>query len=270
MNNLIVVPNNKEDIPKILSKDIKGIIIGIKDLSTYNLELEIEEVINISNNTNKKILIAVNRMIHNKDIDKVKKVLNKIKNTNISSILFYDVGIIKLANDMHINKELIIGQEHLNASINSNNFYYNNNVNSTYITSDITKDEILNIKRNTKLNVYYTVYGNIQIFYSRRKLLTSYFEYIKKDKKDNIYYIYDKDKKYTIVEYNYGTIIYSPKVNLINNITNLKDINLVIDLSLQDGIDIIDKFINNEKEENTYEGFYNTKTIYKVKGDRHD
>ncbi len=270
MNNLIVVPNSKENISKILNKDIKGLIIGIKDLSTYNLELEIEEVINISNSTDKKIIIAMNKMIHNKDIDKVKEVLNKIKNTNISSILFYDVGIIKLAKDMHIDKELIIRQEHLNASINSNNFYYNNNVNSTYITSDITKDEILDIKRNTKLNIYYTVYGNLQIFYSRRKLLSSYFEYIKMNMKDNTYYIYDNDKKYTIVEKSYGTIIYSPKVNLINHISLLNDINLVIDLSLQKDINIIDKFINNEKEENTYEGFFNTKTIYKVKGDKND
>ena len=149
MNNIIVVLNKKEDIVEVLKKDIKGIIIGAKGLSTYNLELEIEDIINISNSTDKKIIIAMNRMIHNRDIDKVKDVLKMIKNTNISSILFYDVGILKLAKEMDINKELIIGQEHLNASINSNNFYYRNGVNSTYITSDITYDELLDIKRNT-------------------------------------------------------------------------------------------------------------------------
>lgn len=272
MNNIIVVPNKKEDIPKILKKDIKGLIIGLKDLSAYNLELDLEEIITIADNTNKKIIIAINRMLHNKDIEKVKPILNKIKNTNISSILFYDLGILKLAKDININKELIIGQEHLNASINTNNFYYKNGVNSTYITSDITKEELQEIKSNTPLSIYYTVYGKLQIFYSRRKLLTSYFEYIKKDMKDNTYYIYDKDKKYTIVEREYGTIIYSPLVNLINNISILNDINLVIDMSLEDNINIIDKFINNEKEtnKNIYEGFYNTKTIYKVKGDKND
>lgn len=270
MNNIIVVLNKKEDIVEVLKKDIKGIIIGAKGLSTYNLELEIGDIINISNSTDKKIIIAMNRMIHNRDIDKVKDVLKMIKNTSISSILFYDVGILKLAKEMNINKELIIGQEHLNASINSNNFYYRNGVNSTYITSDITCDELLDIKRNTKLDVYYTVYGKLQIFYSRRKLLSSYFEYIEKDMTDNTYYIYDNDKKYTIVENGYGTIIYSPVVNLINHISQLNDINLVIDLSLQDGIDIIDKFINKEEALEDYLGFYNTKTTYKVKGDKND
>ena len=45
MNNIIVVPNKKEDIDIILNKDIKGIIIGVKDLSIYNFELTIEEII---------------------------------------------------------------------------------------------------------------------------------------------------------------------------------------------------------------------------------
>ena len=53
-------------------------------------------------------------------------------------------------------------------------------------------------------------------------------------------------------------------------ITLKHDINLVIDLSLQDGIDIIDKFINKEEMEEGYLGFYNTKTIYKLKGDKNE
>lgn len=268
MNNIIVVPNKKEDIDIILNKDIKGIIIGVKDLSIYNFELTIEEIILLAQSVDKKIIIAMNKMIHNKDIPLVKEVLNKAATSNIEGILFYDIGIFKVAKDMNIKKELILSQEHLNASINSNNFYYNHGLNSTYITSDITKEEILDIKNNTKLNIYYTVYGLLPIFYSRRLLLTSYFTYINKEKKDNLYCIYNNDNKYTIIEKKYGTIIYSPLVNLINHIEELKDINLVIDLSSTNNIDIIDKYISKEKMENTYEGFYNIKTIYRLKGDK--
>ena len=39
MSNLIVIPNKKEDIKNILNKDIKGIIIGVKDLSIYPLDI---------------------------------------------------------------------------------------------------------------------------------------------------------------------------------------------------------------------------------------
>ena len=58
MNNIIVVPNKKEDIDIILNKDIKGIIIGVKDLSIYNFELTIEEIILLAQSVDKKIIIA--------------------------------------------------------------------------------------------------------------------------------------------------------------------------------------------------------------------
>lgn len=53
MNNIIVVPNKKEDIDIILNKNIKGIIIGVKDLSIYNFELTIEEIILLAQSVDK-------------------------------------------------------------------------------------------------------------------------------------------------------------------------------------------------------------------------
>ena len=268
MNNIYVIPSKKEDIDKILSKDIKGIILGVKDLSIYNLELDLDTIINIAKNTSKEVIVVINKMIHNKDLDYVKEVLIKINNSNIKGVIFYNVGIIKIAKDINFNKELIINKEHQNTNYLTNNFFYNKEVHSSFLSSDITYKEILDIKDNSKMNIYYTVYGYLPIFYSRRHLLSSYFDYIKKDKDDIIYYIYNKEDKYMVREEDYGTIIYSPLVNLINEIEKLEGINYVIDLSFNDNIDIIDRFINKDKEDDTYTGFFDKETIYKLKGDK--
>lgn len=269
MSRLVVIPSRKEDIENILKKDIKELIIGVENLSIYPFKLPIEEIITIANNTDKDITIAMNKMIHNEDLELVKTVLDKIKDSNIKKILFYDLSILELVKEMNINKELIISQEHSNASINSNEFYYNKGIKSTFITSDITYKEVLEIKSNTKMKVYYTVYGYLPIFYSRRLLLTNYFKYIDKSMDDDTYYIFNNDLKYMIKEYNYGTVIYSPLVNLINEKEVLGDIdNLVIDLSYTSDSKIIDKFITGEKENNTYTGFFNKKTIYKLKDEK--
>ena len=62
-------------------------------------------------------------------------------------------------------------------------------------------------------------------------------------------------------------IIYSPLVNMINEIDKLSDIdNLIIDLSYNNDIDIIDKYLNKEHMDNTYIGFFDKKTIYKLRG----
>lgn len=270
MSKLMVIPNKKEDINIILNKDIEGIILGVKDLSIYELSLDIDDIIEIASTTDKKICIAINKMIHNSDLELVKEVLSKIKNSKVSGLLFYDLGVFNLIKKLDIDKELILSQEHLNASTKSNLFYYNKGIKSCYITSDITFDEIRKIKENTKMNIYYTVYGYLPIFYSRRLLLTNYFKYIDKEKHDNRYYIFNNDLRYMVIEHNYGTIIYSPLVNLLNKKEELNILdNLVIDLSYTDNYDIIDKYINNEKEDG-YIGFYATKTIYRLKGDKNE
>jgi len=269
MSKFIIVPSKKEDIKTIIEKNIKGLIIGVKDLSIYPFELDIEEIINIANNTDKEVTIAINKMIHNKDLELIREIFTKVKDSKIKKIMFYDLGIFNICKDMKIDKELIISQEHLNASTNSNEFYYDKGIKGTFITSDITYKEVLEINNSTKMNVYYTVYGYLPIFYSRRYLLTNYFKYIEKNMKDNTYYIFNNDLRYMIKEYSYGTIIYSPLVNLINEIDKIKNIdNLVIDLSYIEDISIIDTFINNEKMDDTYVGFFNKKTIYKLKDDK--
>lgn len=50
----------------------------------------------------------MNKMIHNKDIPLVKEVLNKVATSNIEGILFYDIGIFKIAKDMNIKRINII------------------------------------------------------------------------------------------------------------------------------------------------------------------
>lgn len=269
MSSFIAVPSKREDIDILLDKDIKGLIIGVLGLSIYPFELDIEDIIDIANNTDKEIVIAMNKMIHNKDLALVRDIIEKVKNSKISKIMFYDLGIFNICKSMNLDKELILSQEHLNASTYSNNFYYDKGISNVMITSDVTKDEILDICDNTKMNVYYTVYGYLPIFYSRRYLLTNYFKYIDKEINDDTYYIFNNDLRYMIKEYSYGTIIYSPLVNLINEIDKISNIdNLVIDLSYTDDIDIIDRFINGENMDNIYTGFFNKKTIYKLKDEK--
>lgn len=269
MSSFVIIPSRREDIDILLDKDIRGLIIGVKDLSIYPFELSIEEIIDVANNTDKEIIIAMNKMIHNKDLDLVRSILDKVKDSNIKKIMFYDLGIFNICKDMNIDKELILSQEHLNASKNSNEFYYNKGIGNVMITSDITYKEVLEVNNDTKMSVYYTVYGYLPIFYSRRYLLTNYFKYINKDKNDDTYYIFNDDRRYMIKEYSYGTIIYSPLVNLINEIDKIKDIdNLVIDLSYTDDIGVIDKFVNNEKMDDTNTLFFDKKTVYKLKDDK--
>jgi len=268
MSNIIVKPNKKEDIDILNKLDIQGIILPLKDLSVESsFFLSVEEIIDLK--VEKEKIVLINKIMHNKDIKLLKEILLKLKDSDIKKIIFYDLSVYTLFKELNItNIELVIGQEHLNRSIYSNNFYNSLGINYSYITSDITIDEIKEIKEKTNMKLFYTAYGRIPLFCSRRYLLTNYLDYINKDKKEGSYYIKNREDSLYISEEENATIIYSDIVNLINDIDDIKFIDyLVLDFNnISEYKKIINKFINKEKDDNTYyKGFYNIKTIFKVK-----
>lgn len=264
MSKIVVKPNKVSDIESLLKYDIDGIILPIKNLSVESsFFMSIEEAINIK--TDKEKIVLINKIMHNNDLEELSNVLNKIKTSDISKIMFYDLSVYTLCKKLNINKELVIYQEHLNRSINSNNFYNKLGINYSYISSDITYEEIKDIKKNTNMSIFYLVYGRMPLFCSRRYLLSNYFKYIDKEYNEGNYYIKNKDDKLYISEEDNATIIYSDIVNLIDKDTSIIDYK-VLDFNNIDNYDILNNFINKKNQgKEYYLGFYDTKTIFKVK-----
>jgi len=268
MSKIIVKPNREKDIENLTKLDIDGIILPLKDLSVESsFFMSLEDIINLK--TDKEKIVLINKIMHNNDLELLKSTLIKLNNSDVKKIIFYDLSVYTLSKELNINNiELVIGQEHLNRSIKSNDFYNELGINYSYITSDITIDEIKEIKTNTKMKLFYTAYGRIPLFCSRRYLISNYLEYINENKSDSNYYIKNRDDKLYISEEDNATLIYSNIVNLINHIDELEFIDyLVLDFNnIKEYKEIINKFKNKIKDgKEYYLGFYNTKTIYKVK-----
>lgn len=273
MSKILVIPNNK-DIDKYNDKDIQGLIFSIKELSVNNsLYLNIDEFKSIIKDINPKfeIWVSLNKIMHNKDLELLENTLKELDKLNITGILFYDLGVLNICKRLKLNFKLCIYQDHLNASINSHNFYYKNNVQYSLITSDITIDEMLEINNNSKIKLMVMGYGYLPIFYSRRYLVSNYLEYIDKDNNRDRYYLKDKDEYYPIIEEDYGTTVYTSKpINLIKYIDKLDSMEYVIlnsnYIDDDEFMKVLDKYINKEIDNSdNYLGFSNTKTIYTVK-----
>ena len=270
MSKLVVSGNSKEHLLELIKKDIDGVILSIDGLAVNDsFYIEVDELDNIDFK-NKEVFISLNKLMHNSDLDKLRTVMNKLKDKNVF-ILFYDMAVYKIAKEYNMTDKLVICQDHLNASILSNKFYYDRGIKGSFITSDITHDELLEIKNNTDMKIMFLVYGYGPIFYSRRYLITNYLKYIDKENNGNNYAIIsDTGIEYPIDEEEYGTTVYTSEIiNLISKIDELKDIDYIVMRSnkIDDGefSKMVDKFINKEKIDDTYLGFYDMKTIYRVK-----
>lgn len=266
---LLVAVNSKKLLENTINKNIDGIIIYLDKLSVNSsFFMNIDEILNTDFN-NKEVFICINKIMHNNDLNLLESSLLKLKNTNYK-ILFYDMGVYNISKKLNMVDKLVIYQDHLNSNSISSNFYYDLGITGAYINSDITYEELNQIKKNSKSFIMTTVYGYIPIFYSRRYLLTNYFKYIGATRKDTNYYLDDNGDRYHINEEEHGTTIYTKdKINLINRLDDISDIDyFVINSNMCENIEeIIDKFINREKMDNCYIGFFDTKTIYRVKGE---
>ena len=249
MSKLIVTVNSLEQINKLIEKDIYGIMLYIDKLSVNSSFYVNIEQINKIDFKNKKIYVVMNKIIHNNDLNMVRDVLSELKDMDVK-ILFYDMSIYNISKEYDMLDKLVIYQDHLNASILSNKFYYNLGINGSYVSSDITGEELLEIKNNCKMDIYFMGYGYAPIFYSRRYLIKNYLKFIDKEDIVGKYSIIsDMGIEYRINEEEYGTTIYSEKViNLINYLDYLDSIDYIVMNS--NGINndefnmMVDKFIN--------------------------
>ena len=279
MPKIILIPNDINDIKNLHNK-VDGFILPIKDLAVnYNYYIDINELEEILSITNKDIFISLNKNMHNKDISKLKDTLLKLENYNIKGIMYYDVSVIELKKELNLKNELVWAADHLVTNYSTINYWYNEGARYAYLSREITKNEILDIKANTKAKLIMNIFGYIPMFTSKRKLISNYLETFNKDKKSNIYYMYKEGVKYPLKEED-GLVAYSSYVlNGIKEYYNLDLDYYVINSFLIDNIeDIIDIFKNVNQSNleksyqnieklisNTSEGFLNKETIYKVK-----
>ena len=279
--NLILIPNSIDDIKNLQNK-VDGFILPIKDLSVnYNYYIELSELDSIfSTVKDKDIFISLNKNMHNKDLDILKNTLLKLEKYDIKGIIYYDVALVNMKKELNLKNDLVWAAEHLVNNYGTINYWYQEGVNYAYLSSEITKNEILEIKKNSKAKLMMNIFGYVPIFTSKRNLVNNYLETFNKEKISNIYYMYKEGITYPLMDTKNGTTAYSGFV--LNGIKEYFDLNMdyyVINSFLIDDIEtILDIFreVNENNLEKCYQklnniignmddGFLHKETIYKVK-----
>lgn len=262
------MPNSLDNLGKVIKSDVDGVILSIEGLAVNsNIYFTIEDIKSIINLTSKEICVSINKIMHTEDLDFLEEALVRLNKLNIRKIFFYDVAVINICKRLNIKKELVIFQEHLNASLYSNNFYKNRGISYSTITNDITIDEINEISKYNKLILI--GYGYLPIFNSRRRLVSNYLDFIHESKLHKIYYVKNGDDRYPILEEKDGTTIFTKEpINLINDIDKINVEYVILNafnIKTSEFMHVVDDYIQNRKtDKEEYVGFLNTKTVYKV------
>ena len=265
-------------------------IIGIKDFSISFIEYSLEEVKKLREDyPNIEIFISLNKNIFNSDLKRLEKLLIELDKLMINGVLFYDLSILSIVTRLHLNIPLIWGQEHMTTNYNTCNYYLDKGCKYVYLSSEITEDEIKEIKEKSNIKLISFLFGYPDVSFTKRKLLTNYFLYHNEEKKNTFYEIKsDDENKYFIKESDLGTrIMYGKILNGIKpcfNLSNILDYGLLNEEMMDHETfikclsifkDLLDGKMNetdaNKKIEELTKSndtvFYYKKTIYKVKNE---
>lgn len=297
MSKIIIPLPEKEKIDFYLENVVDGFLIGINDFSeNFNNTIDINEISEFTDLLNKKekdIYIVLNKLCFNNKIDELKELLFKLSEEKITGVMFDDLAVLNIVKENNLNINLIWYGIHKAVNSKTINFLSKRGIKGVMLSNEITIDEILKILENINVKVFITLFGYTNVATSSRKLLTNYFEFTKKEKKGNKYYIKEKkdDKYYPIIEgentnffsgkilngiKEYPKIINNEKIEaifldnyLINEYSfyNVIEAFNAIKQSPEDKefIDKLSNVIESNNYGNTYDGFLNKETIFKVK-----
>ena len=281
MSKILTIPSSIEEIKKTIDM-VDGFIIGIKDMSiNVNYYIDVSDF-DLLNHIDKDVFICLNKNMHNNDLSKVKEILIKLNNYNIKGVIYYDIGVLNIYNSLDLNYDLVWAQEHLTTNYNTINYWNKFGVNHTYISSDITEKEIIDISENSRSKLMVNLFGYLPMFVSKRHIVKNYLEYFNLSDNSKVNYIEKENNIYPIIDSDIGTCVYSN--NILNGIkTKLNiDVEYIVlnsfNVDLDKFIEIINMFINvNKKNVEEYNniihnmfgnidtGFLDKKTIYRVK-----
>ena len=282
MSKIVVIPNSLDNISNIINSD-SYLLLGIDKYSVNTLNISFNEIKNILNITN-NVFLSLNKNISNSELLEVEKLLIEISKLDIKGLFYADVAIVNIVNRLKLNINLIWSAEHLNTNYFTINYWYKHNVKSTFLSNEITKEEIVDIVNNTDSKIFVQLFGFIPMYVSKRHAVKNYLNHFKLDLNSSKYYLFKEDKKYSIVDNNEGTMIYSNFI--INGLKEYSELKNTIDYVIINGYDIdsnkllsvinIFKEINkkNVKEfdnkllslfDNLDKGFLYEETIYRVK-----
>ena len=280
MELLVELANKKHMID-----NVDGIILPLENYSVESiLSYSMFEIKKIIKEVPYKVFIKLNRNLWNEDIPNIKKILIDLDNLNIAGIFFYDLAILQLKKELHLKTPLIWNQTHMVNNWKSSNYYFEKGVEYALLGKELTLEEILEINKKSKIKCMVEVVSKPSIAFSRRKLLSNFYQDLDKPKEANLR-ITEKVSNLTIdvSENIHGTSFFSSVItNGTSIIKNLYEANVPFIIMREYGIDCFQELVNDTKEyisnschdenyvvkyqklgDNT--NFFFKKTIYRVK-----
>ena len=135
---------------------------------------DIKEAVLFAHNLNKKVYVTVNILFHNEDLNGLDEYLTTLSNLGVDAFIVSDMSVIKRINELKLKPEIHISTQESSTNKYAFKFWENLNATRVVLGRECSKEDIIDIKNNTNLELEVFIHGAMCTSYSGRCVLSNY------------------------------------------------------------------------------------------------
>ena len=279
----IVQLNDIDLIEPLIDRGVEAITIGYKDFSSgavIESNDQMLETVCKQVDHRMKIYVLMNQLYHQDRISALKEALIQLNTLKIDGLFFQDFGLLNLVQENHLNFSMIYAPDTLNTNHQTLNTLSTLGIDGFFLSGQLHLDEVDTIVSETKSPCIVPVHGVQYIAYSKRKLLTNYFDQINKPqpvgyKEHLVMKVNNKEEYSYIYEDHSGTHVYTTNELCTLGMNMPGDYGYIETLYLDKDyvLDVIDHylaqdsyeaFVSSHPDHHYDHGFIEDGTVYKI------
>lgn len=157
-----------------------AVYIGGRDYSlranAKNFSLaEIKKAVKYAHERDKKVYVTVNIVFHDEDLKGLVKYLKKLEEIEVDAIIVSDIVVMDIVKKNKINLEVHLSTQASILNSKSALFYKNMGVSRLVLARECSKEDIIQIKRDTNLELEVFVHGAMCTSFSGKCVLSNCF-----------------------------------------------------------------------------------------------
>lgn len=218
MVNIIASPYGMEDIERLKQAGASSIVAGtpfysVRSVSHFTME-ELKQVKEKCTALDLNLYVLVNRIFIESELPQLKEHLNALKELEVDGIYFSDMGVFYEASLLGMKDKMIYNPDTILTNANDIQSYLDLGMKMCTLSKEITLEDMVSIGNKVKDKMEVIVHGRLNMMHSKRKLLSNYMTFLKKDldlvNNENLYLMEEhRDEHMPIMEDEHGTHVFT-------------------------------------------------------------
>ncbi len=181
----LFVKTSADHLSDLLEKEVDGIIVGVEGFSVRMKENVAPSALAMlaakTKRADKRLWLNLNAFIHETALDALEVFLGQIAELPIDGVLFADFAIMRLAEKKGLVSRLVYHAETSPTFAEDVRFFERAGVQAVVLGRELTIKSMETIAAKTEIPLVFVGHGRLNMFHSRRRLLSNYFAITESD-----------------------------------------------------------------------------------------